>query len=126
MIYGVGIDIAEIGRFERLTKKPRFLARVYGPAELAQLSAKQALQSYAANFCAKEAFAKALGTGVRGFKLCEVQVLRDVLGKPYYQLEGEALALVRSINVALSVSITHSKGYAAAVAVAEKLAAALE
>lgn len=49
-------------------------------------------ETIAANFAAKEAFAKALGTGVRGFSLNEVSVLRGELGAPYIKLAGNAKA----------------------------------
>ncbi|MDR3552176.1 MAG: 4'-phosphopantetheinyl transferase superfamily protein, partial [Clostridia bacterium] len=77
MIYGIGIDVEETARFRRLVSHVAGLARVYGPAELAELQRRGRLDSYAANFCAKEAFSKALGTGVRGFSLNEAELLRD-------------------------------------------------
>jgi holo-[acyl-carrier protein] synthase len=121
MIYGVGIDIIEIKRFEHTLLKQRFLLKVYGTQELEYLLSEKKAQSFAANFCAKEAFAKALGTGIRGFKLNEVQVLRNDIGKPYYKLTGAALNLVQASNISLNLSLAHSKQYATAVAVAEIL-----
>jgi holo-[acyl-carrier protein] synthase len=121
MIYGVGIDIIEIRRFENIILKQRFLSKVYGKQELEYLLLKKKEESFAANFCAKEAFAKALGTGTRGFKLNEVQVLRNDTGKPYYKLDGSALQLAQKSNITFSLSISHSKQYATAVAIAEIL-----
>lgn len=121
MIYGIGIDIIEIKRFENILLKQRFLSKVYGERELEYLLFKKKEESFAANFCAKEAFAKALGTGIRGFKLNEVQVLENCAGKPYYKLDGAALLLVQKANITLSLSISHSKQYATAVAIAEIL-----
>ena len=121
MIYGVGIDIIEINRFDDNILNKRFLERVYGKQELEYLLLKNKKESFAVNFCAKEAFSKALGTGIKGFKLNEVQVLRSDEGKPYYKLDGEALRLTEIANVKLSLSLSHSKLYATAVAIAEKI-----
>jgi holo-[acyl-carrier protein] synthase len=118
MISGVGVDIENIRRFERLAAKHRSLSHIYGPAELALLASCGA-RSYAANYCAKEAFAKALGTGVRGFRLREVELLRDSGGRPYYSLSGAAKLIAQSRGLVFHVSVTHSDEYAAAFAVAE-------
>lgn len=119
MIYGVGTDIVEISRIEKSIKSPRFLKKVFSEKEIELLKSKNFNpQTAAANFCAKEAFSKALGTGVRGFALNEVSVLRDELGKPYIELSGKALQLGKNLN--FFVSLSHTKEYAAAFAVAEK------
>ncbi len=75
-------------------------------------------ETIAANFAAKEAFAKALGTGVRGFSLGEVSVLRDRLGAPYFLLSGRAKQLAEERGLAFSVSLTHTDALAAAFVVA--------
>ena len=75
-------------------------------------------ETMAANFAAKEAFAKALGTGVRGFALGEVAVLRDSLGAPYFALSGRAKELAVGRGLAFSVSLTHTDELAAAFVVA--------
>ena len=71
-------------------------------------------------YAAKEAFAKALGTGIRGFSLKEAEVLHDADGRPFYRITGKALALQhsRSIDEVL-LSISHDGGLAIAFAVAE-------
>lgn len=121
MIYGIGIDIIEINRLDDNILKKRFLEKVYGKQELEYLQLKNKTESFAANFCAKEAFSKALGTGIKKFKLNEVQVLRNNEGKPYFKLDGEALRLTELANIQFSLSISHSKLYATAVAIAEKI-----
>ena len=119
-----GIDLVEIGRIAKSMENPRFLERVYSPEELELLRSRakadtplhlspSAVNTAAANFCAKEAFAKAMGTGVRGFSLSEVSVLRDELGRPYLSLSGNAAKLAQGLI--LSVSLTHAKDYASAV-----------
>ena len=123
-----GIDLVEISRIAKSMENPRFLERVYSPEELELLRTRarsdaplhlcpSAVNSAAANFCAKEAFAKALGTGVRGFSLGEVSVLRDAQGRPYLSLTGNAKKLSEQRGLTFSVSLTHAKEYASAVVV---------
>lgn len=118
MIAGVGMDMEEIARFERIVSQKTGLSHIFGPEELAFLQKQGRLESYAANFCAKEAFSKALGKGLRGFRLAEAELLRDPLGKPYFKLSGRAAESAAGLR--LSVSLTHSGTYAAAVVVAER------
>lgn len=75
-------------------------------------------ETIAANFAAKEAFSKALGTGIRGFSLTEVSVLRNELGAPYFVFSGEAEKIVRERGLQFSVSLTHTDELAAAFVVA--------
>lgn len=120
MIYGIGVDTVELERISRLLDRHRDLSRIYGERERALLLQKRNLGSYAAHFCAKEAFAKALGTGVRGFALNEVELLRDKWGKPYYVLSGQARTMVEARGLVLHISITHDQARATAFAVAER------
>ena len=79
MIWGVGIDLCDADRIEKSLAKPSFLDHVFAPAEQALLSAlgeKRRAETAAANFAAKEAFLKAVGTGLGGFALCDLAVLR--------------------------------------------------
>lgn len=118
MIVGVGVDLLELTRMRRLLERHAALSRLFGPRELAWLARTNKLGSYTANFCAKEAFAKALGTGVRGFVLPEVETLRDAAGKPYFYLSGRAAERARGL--AFSLSLTHDRSHAAAFVIAEK------
>lgn len=118
MIAGVGLDMVEIERVGALVRRGAQLSRVYGPQELAFLQRRGKDESFAANFCAKEAFAKALGTGIRGFRLAEVQTLRDEAGRPYLALSGEARK--RAGGLLFTVSLTHTRSTAAAVVIAER------
>lgn len=116
-----GIDLVEIPRIKKALEHGHFFARVFGMREQEELSSKKEsarLQSAAACFAAKEAFSKALGTGFRGFALHEVQLVHDPLGKPFFLLSGNAEKIVQKQGLALSVSVTHTKKYAAAVVVA--------
>ncbi len=120
-MFSVGIDMIEIARIEKSMQNSGFLNRILGEEEYVQLEGKNfPKQSVAANFCAKEAFAKAIGTGFRGFGFREVQVLRDVLGKPYFKLLGSALRICEENNYEFSLSMTHTKEYASAVVICMK------
>lgn len=117
----VGIDLVEIDRIEQAMKNPRFCRRVLGSAEYSQLELRGfPIQSVAASFCAKEAFSKALGTGVRGFDLCEVELLRGEDGRPSLQLSGRALNIAQGRKLEFSVSVTHTRAYASAVVIAQE------
>ena len=76
------------------------------------------IETAAVGFCAKEAFGKAMGTGVRGFRLNEVQLLRLESGAPCLVLSGEAAKLAEGWRFA--VSATHTNEYASVVVLAEK------
>lgn len=91
MIIGIGTDIVDINRIQNIVANERFVKEYFGEDERVFLMGKKnPAPSIANNFAAKEAFSKALGTGVRGFSISEVQVLRDELGKPYIVLSGKA------------------------------------
>lgn len=116
-----GIDAIEIERIENAMKKPGFLKRILGPCEYKYYESEGfPPQSIAGAFCAKEAFSKALGTGFRGFSLSDVQVMHDMLGKPYYVFSGFAAEVVNERNITFDLSITHTKTTAMAVAIGVK------
>ena len=123
MIIGVGMDLCEISRMDKLLSDGRFLARFFSAEEQAyiQSKGKTAAQSMAGIFAAKEALTKALGTGITSGNLADICVLHDEHGAPYYDLRGSyaEMAKARQIN-ALFLSITHEAGIAAAMCVAER------
>ena len=104
MIYGVGVDMTEISRVSKACSKESFLRKVFSAKE-AELYADRP-EKLAAGFAAKEAFSKALGTGVRGFSMREVELFRDDLGKPYYVFSGKAADIVRDKHLSAHVSVT--------------------
>lgn len=119
MIYGIGCDIIEIERVASADE--RFLEKHFTKAERELFERKKHPQTVAANFAAKEAFSKALGTGVRGFSLNDVEVLRDELGKPYIKLYGNAKEICKNAGVGeIFVTLSHSKELAMAYVVLEK------
>ena len=104
MIYGVGVDMATISRVGKSCEKPRFLEKYFSEKEIELYKDQPA--KLAANFAAKEAFSKALGTGVRGFAMKDVSLLRDERGKPYYEFGGRAAAIVEKKGLTCHVSVT--------------------
>jgi holo-[acyl-carrier protein] synthase len=113
---GVGIDLLEIDRLERaLERHPRLAARVFTRAEREYAAARaRPARHLAARFAAKEAVVKALGLS-GGFGLGEVEVLAGE--PPTVRLAGEAAAAAAGRRV--EISLTHSRDFAAAVAIAE-------
>ncbi|HEX2985834.1 MAG TPA: holo-ACP synthase [Caproiciproducens sp.] len=111
----------EINRIKKSMENPRFCHRVLGPAEYAQLELRGfPIQSVAASFSAKEAFSKALGVGLRGFSMNEVELIRQENGKPELSLSGNALGIAQERKLQFSVSITHTRNYAAAVVIGQE------
>ena len=120
MIQGVGTDLCTIERIARAIGNPRFLQRIYTPAERARLDNlcdERRHERAAGMFAAKEAVAKALGTGFVGFGFSDVDILSDEKGKPVVRLHGGAAELAKDANVHLSIS--HDGGMALAFAVIE-------
>lgn len=116
----VGLDLVEIGRVRQAMRRDRFCREILGGEEYRQLESRGfPPQSVAASFSAKEAFSKAIGTGVRGFALADVELLRQKDGKPYLVLQQRAkIAAEKAGFTAFSVSVTHTKEYAAVVVLA--------
>ena len=125
MAAGIGVDMLEIARMERVIKRrPSFLKRVFTDEERAYCdSCARPAEHYAARFAAREAVLKALGTGFSegiGFK--DVSVTNDERGKPIAVLSGRAaeVAAERGVQeVALSLSHTRDVAVANAVLVTE-------
>ena len=121
MDFKIGIDSVEIERIAQSVKKDSFIRRVYGENELKELRGRNMpAQSAAACFCAKEAFSKAIGTGVTGFNLNEVETLHDEKGKPFLVFSGEAKRIVEESGLSFDISITHTDSTATAVVIAFK------
>ena len=121
---GLGTDLIEIERIERSVERfgERFLERVFTPGEIAYCYAKKAsAESLAARFAAKEAGAKALGTGIsRGVSWKEFEVRRQPGQRPELHLSGRAAEIAAALGVRrVSLSLTHSRAMSMAVVVAE-------
>ena len=112
-----GVDAVEIGRVQGSSQRPGFLERCFSEEERAYFqSRKNAPQTVAGHFAAKEAFSKAMGTGLSGFALREVSIRHDERGKPSFALTGGAERLAAGWR--LSLSITHTGDTATAFVVA--------
>ncbi len=126
-VLGVGVDAVEVDRFRRvLARRPTLLDRLFTEAERADASAMaDPTQRLAARFAAKEATMKALGTGIGGFALRDVEVVRApgtgaTSGAPSLRLSAGAARLAERRGVARwHVSLTHTHQTAIAMVVAE-------
>lgn len=120
MIYGVGIDIVDINRIKNLLENINFLNRFFGKDEIKELKAKKNCpQSVAGAFCVKEAFGKAIGTGVKGFSYTDVETLHNADGKAFLKLSNNALSIANEKNLSFHISISHENEYATAIVIAE-------
>jgi holo-[acyl-carrier protein] synthase len=119
MIIGSGIDLVEIGRIQQSMDRygRRFLDRVFTRGEQAYCSRKRkSAESFAARFAAKEAGAKALGTGISfGVSWLEIEVVREPGGRPSLLFHGRAAQIAARLGVTrAALSITHTDGLAMA------------
>lgn len=113
----IGTDLVEIVQIKKAMERPSFLTRFFGEKELEELEKRGfPAQSVAGAFAGKEAFSKAMGTGIRGFSLKEVEILHLDSGKPYLRLSGAACLLGEGRT--FDISITHTDRYASACVVA--------
>lgn len=125
MIHGIGTDIVAIGRFQHFVDEGNtpLLHRLFTERERRACDARKGKAAcYAARFAAKEAFLKALGTGLRsGISWHDMEVLNNELGRPELLLSGRALELFREnrlVNTFLSLS--HDNGNAIAMVLLEE------
>ena len=114
-----GVDLIEIERVEATIQRygQRFLERIFTPRELAEVGENVA--SLAARFAAKEATAKALGTGIGDVGWHEIEILRGPARQPNLYLHGRASDLADNLDLETwSLSLTHNKSHAIALVVA--------
>ena len=102
MIKGIGVDIVNIHRMERAVDRwgSRFLKRIFTSAEIERCGKRaRPAQCFASRFAAKEAFAKALGLGMRqGLRWRDIEVVQDHFGKPGLQLHNKAQKLLAALE----------------------------
>ena len=112
----VGVDIVEIDRIAKSVRNPRFLKRVYAPEEVRYCrSRKNAAQHFAVRFAAKEAVWKAVGEPRLLHR--DIQVRNRPNGKPEVVFPTRFASLARRV----SISLSHGRDYAVAMAVYEKV-----
>ncbi|MBL1241081.1 MAG: holo-ACP synthase [OCS116 cluster bacterium] len=130
MIIGIGTDIVEINRIARSVEKfgDKFLARTFSTDELEQAKKlNDPTAYYAKRFAAKEAFAKAIGTGIghaAAFK--DISTLNNEQGTPYIELAGDAATFIKNLQktngdrvASIHVSLSDEKQYAQAFVILE-------
>jgi holo-[acyl-carrier protein] synthase len=124
MIHGIGTDICRVARFERMIEKfgDRTARRVLGGGEFDEYSRAVYLGCFLAwCFAAKEAFAKALGTGIREPVLFSaMQVEHDALGKPRIACTGTLAEMISNQSLTVHLSISDEAEFATAFVVIER------
>ena len=125
-ILGIGVDIIENNRIKNSIKNHKFRDRIYTKNEL-ELSAttKNKIGYFSKRFAAKEAFAKALGTGFRNnLNFKDIEIMNDKLGKPYYAKTKKITQIIKKEfkvkNFNCFLSISDEKEYSTAFAIIEK------
>ncbi|MBC2579565.1 holo-ACP synthase [Clostridium sp. DJ247] len=122
MILGVGVDIVEIRRIkEAIDKHANFIDRIFSKNEIEYLKSRNLRPEFVSGrFAAKEAVAKALGTGFSGFEFKDIEIDRTAAGKPIVVLKGKAKLLAQKYgNYKIHLSISHGVDSAIAYAVME-------
>jgi holo-[acyl-carrier protein] synthase len=117
LIIGLGVDIAEVARMQAAIERrgEAFLRRVYTEKERAYCERfRNKYERYAGRFAAKEAAMKALGTGWRrGVRWVDLEVVRQMGGRPTMVLHGEAKKISERMGVkSIAMSITHTAAQA--------------
>jgi holo-[acyl-carrier protein] synthase len=116
MIKGIGIDIIEIERIRKSMENERFIERILTQREKESFlhisNQTRKLEFLAGRFAAKEAFSKAVGTGIGKLSFQDIEVLNDEMGAPYINVSSKK-------DMIIFVSISHSREYAVAQVVLE-------
>ncbi|PIQ97351.1 MAG: holo-[acyl-carrier-protein] synthase [Nitrospinae bacterium CG11_big_fil_rev_8_21_14_0_20_56_8] len=125
MIFGIGIDIVEIGRIQKSMEKyaERFEGKLFTPEEIEFCrSRSNPVLHFAGRFAVKEAVLKCLGTGMTGgIGWKDLEVVSEPSGRPILRLHGKGKELFESLKLkAIHISISHGQDYAVAQALAEK------
>ena len=119
-IFGIGTDIIKISRIKRSIKNKVFLSRVFNEKEIIRCKKlRNSSNCYAKRFAAKEAFSKALGTGIsRGINLNEIIILNNQNGKPYIKLDNKTKNIIdkkfKKKAYKISLSLSDENDYAVA------------
>ena len=119
-IYGVGTDIVKIKRIKDSIKKESFITRIFNDVEISKCNKTiKRYNCYAKRFAAKEAFSKALGTGIaKGINFNEIVVLNEKNGKPFIKLLKKTKEKVekklKKKKFKISLSLTDEDKYAVA------------
>ena len=125
-ILGIGVDIIQNKRIKASIRNHKFKDRIFSSKELKLSSySKNKIGFFSKRFAAKEAFAKALGTGFRNnLNFKDIEIMNDKLGKPYYAKTKKIINIIRKEfrvkNFNCFLSISDEKEYSTAFAIIEK------
>ena len=118
--FGIGTHILSIDRIQRSLKNKNFVKRIFNEKEILKCkSVNKSVNCYAKRFAAKEAFSKALGTGVsNGLNFNEIVILNKKTGKPYINVVGQTKKILyrkfKGKKIKISLSLSDEKKYAVA------------
>ena len=119
-IFGIGTDIVDVGRIQKSLRKKLFIKRLFNEEEVIKCKkTKNTISCFSKRFAAKEAFAKALGTGIsKGISFNEIIILNEKNGKPFIKLIKKTKVIVekrlKKKKFKISLSIADEKNYAVA------------
>tara|TARA_Y100000389_G_scaffold201042_1_gene242807 strand:- start:601 stop:981 length:381 start_codon:yes stop_codon:yes gene_type:complete len=118
-IFGIGTDIVSVNRIKRLLKGKLFLKRIFCKEEINKCSILiNSYNCYAKRFAAKEAFSKALGTGIsNGINFNEIIVMNEKNGKPFIKVKGKTMQIIKKRfkkKPKIALSLSDEKKYAVA------------
>ena len=120
IIFGIGTDIVSVDRIKNSLKKRNFINRIFNEKEIIKCKkTNDSAQCYAKRFAAKEAFSKALGTGIsNGINFNEIVILNKKSGKPYINIIGQTKKILnkkfKKKKSKISLSLSDEKKYAVA------------
>ena len=126
-ILGIGVDIIENNRIKNSIKNSNFLKRIYSAKELRQSKlSKNKTNFFAKRFAAKEALAKAIGSGFRNnLNFADIEIINDKMGKPYYLENNKIKNLIKKKfnvkNFECFLSISDEKKYSTAFTIIQKI-----
>ena len=119
-IFGIGTDIVDVDRIKISLKNKNFIKRIFNEKEVSRCrKINNSINCFAKRFAAKEAFSKALGTGIsNGINLNEIVILNKKSGKPYISIIGQTKKILKkkfkNKNSKISLSLSDEKKYAVA------------
>tara|TARA_B100001248_G_C27298870_1_gene416121 strand:- start:286 stop:669 length:384 start_codon:yes stop_codon:yes gene_type:complete len=119
-IFGIGTDIVSVDRIKNSLKNKKFIGRIFNEKEILKCKKNNnSINCYAKRFAAKEAFSKALGTGIsNGINFNEIVVLNKKSGKPYISIIGQTKKILKKKfkrkKSKISLSLSDEKKYAVA------------
>ncbi len=120
MIYGIGIDAADINRIADAVRNPRFVSRIFSIEEAQSVgSGRDSIRRWAARFAGKEALIKACG-GIHHSRWKDIEIIRRVREEPEVRIQGPLGEWIAERQLKIWMSFTHERQYAIAVVVLEQ------